>query len=1680
MTQSLEGGPKLTELATAYVSIVAEASGVPRVVKSALGQAEGEADTAGRRMGSRMATALGATLKAGGVAAARTASLAVGTALTKGFERLTAIDNAKSKLAGLGHTTQSTAKIMDSAVASVKGTAFGLGDAATVAATAVAAGVKPGQDLTKYLTMTADAATIAGAGLDEIGGIMNGVQTSGTAMNDSLGQLAGRGLPILQWIGKEMGVTADQVSELASKGKVSSEIFFKAIQNNIGGAALSSGKTVQGSFKNMIAALGRLGAAVEEPGFNRLPGFFMSTTAAIDSLTPKAKELATAFDGKMFDEWIPKAQKALAELQSSGDLGDVTGVFAGIGDAVTGVAPSLGQIVTALGQASAALGISGWQLFLTVLQASAGVLNAVTPLLSGLAGLMSSNQAAVTALVGAWLAFKTVPAILGRVGAATTPLATRITAATTATTGFGTSWRQTTQWMRQGNPQLSAAGASMRLLGAAASTGAAAGISKLSNAAKGAMGVLGGPWGAALAGAGIATMLVMSKNQKSTAALEAYDAATKDAASSQNDLNVALMKSRGAVTDDVFSEQQKHVEDLQEQLDATSKKTGSFLDMFRGADAGSDGSSVANALHDRYKPDESSRNDQLNQMATEAKEVQKRLTDLGYVNETLTKSVYGSDGAFGQLIGTLKNSDGTFKSEAAKNLAQSWRDARREFEQQQEAAKKVVPGISELGDAFRIMGDKSASAADKLKALKTAMDVLNPARGKAEALAQYGETIRNAAEGIPGIGKDAFNKGGQLDTFTESGRKLKDVLVGIADSTSAIIANGDMADIGRTAAENTKTFEALALQTGKSVTEIRALYGSFGGDANDIIIKLKGDTDLTQKVGLIQLALKKAKEEGREPIIAKDTVAGMEGDLKNIGILVHDLKDGTVRLEVTGDARKKIDLIVAAMSKVPPGKAVEVSAPGGADIVSLLELMGVHVNKANKKNIEVTSPTAPWMLDLLKKIGLEVVDGPDGKKIIVTADDKDYQTKKTDWSNPIHKRLILEAGLPTGPNNLNSPNVGRGGSAHDRNANGSIRQYVDGGISAVEAYANGGARLPDRALIQKADPRGGLVQWAEPSTKGEAFIPLAAGKRPRSTSILATVADMFGYQLVDKSAPDGISGWAGALAAAGAKSLAMKAGMDGVTKFADGGLHTPAEFLQLAQGGFGASRSLQGAPYVPGGVNWGDCSGAMSAFARFAAGLDVFGGRFATASQAAALQAMGAVMGLGGAGTMRFGWYNGGPGGGHTAGTLPDGTNVEMGGGNGGGAIGGSVGADNPMFTDHAYFPAAAAATGGDSPTGGDYSGSGGDYSGDRNLDPDDSGGGTTTTTASKDNSLSGRLGDVAKAFVSGQVSSLFEVLSVNDQPGWLAAITEYENQQQSAGDGGGDGDNPKLSASQKLAIKQQYESDKLTRKQTFDNQILELENKHRLKKLSDADFENQKLALTQKHENEDLRLEQEYKRKIGNPASYSSLSLKQDFARKKLARGQQFDRDKLALDNQLKAKTISQESHDSQLAVLKNKLAADDLAAQHEYERAKTSGSQNFNRMKLQKKGDEKTHLGDDRQGGRRKVRDPGTQKPGKDEDLPLPKLFDRGGSFGPGLNLVENKLGKPETGLPFSPDELKRSLDGGNVGNVQVLAKLTQIAELLRQAPRGNVNYNLPADRGVQRAEKIADSRRRAGLPA
>lgn len=220
------------------------------------------------------------------------AAAGLGSLFGAGFTRLANIEDAKAKLEGLGHSAQVVSQVMDNALASVQGTAFGLDEAAGVAAGLLAAGIKPGQELEGTLKLVADSATIAGTSMGEMGAIWNKVAAGGVIQGEEIAQLSDRGIPILQLLGETMGVTALEAKELASEGKIGFAEFSAAMESGMAGAALKSGETTRGTLRNVGAAWARFGATIMEKVF---PHIKTAGAALIDffdnTLTPAFERL---------------------------------------------------------------------------------------------------------------------------------------------------------------------------------------------------------------------------------------------------------------------------------------------------------------------------------------------------------------------------------------------------------------------------------------------------------------------------------------------------------------------------------------------------------------------------------------------------------------------------------------------------------------------------------------------------------------------------------------------------------------------------------------------------------------------------------------------------------------------------------------------------------------------------------------------------------------------------------------------------------------------------------------------------------------------------------------------------------------------------------------------------------------------------------------------------------------------------------------------------------------------------------------------------------------------------------------------------------------------------------------------------------------------------------------------
>lgn len=274
------------DIGVAYVHVEPSGKGFGKSIEGDIGDAVNKAS---KKSSSTLISKIGGAFgKIGKVGTGAIATLAGGiTALAAkgGFTRALNIENAQAKLKGLGHDSASVTEIMNDALASVKGTAFGLGDAATVAASLSASGIKEGDQLTKVLKTVADTAQISGRSLTDIGMIFGSVAARGKLQGDDMLQLMSSGIPVLQMLGKHLNKTSAEVSDMVSDGKIDFQTFADAMQEGLGGAAQSAGTTFTGALANVKAALRRLGETAATPVLNGLRGLFNQAIPLIDAFT---------------------------------------------------------------------------------------------------------------------------------------------------------------------------------------------------------------------------------------------------------------------------------------------------------------------------------------------------------------------------------------------------------------------------------------------------------------------------------------------------------------------------------------------------------------------------------------------------------------------------------------------------------------------------------------------------------------------------------------------------------------------------------------------------------------------------------------------------------------------------------------------------------------------------------------------------------------------------------------------------------------------------------------------------------------------------------------------------------------------------------------------------------------------------------------------------------------------------------------------------------------------------------------------------------------------------------------------------------------------------------------------------------------------------------------------------
>lgn len=135
------------------------------------------------------------------------------------------------------------------------------------------------------------------------------VQQAGYAYTEDLNILADRGIPIYQAIADQVGITVAEVKKMASDGKLTAEIYNKAIDSmakTTEGAMDAQSKTFNGMISTLQDNLTSLAGLLTEKLFNALSGVLSVVLPLVESFTSAYKETGSLMEA--FKAIIPQIE----------------------------------------------------------------------------------------------------------------------------------------------------------------------------------------------------------------------------------------------------------------------------------------------------------------------------------------------------------------------------------------------------------------------------------------------------------------------------------------------------------------------------------------------------------------------------------------------------------------------------------------------------------------------------------------------------------------------------------------------------------------------------------------------------------------------------------------------------------------------------------------------------------------------------------------------------------------------------------------------------------------------------------------------------------------------------------------------------------------------------------------------------------------------------------------------------------------------------------------------------------------------------------------------------------------------------------------------------------------------------------------------------------------------------
>jgi len=445
---------------------------------------------------------------------------------------------------------------------------------------------------------------------------------------------------------------------------------------------------------------------------------------------------------------------------------------------------------------------------------------------------------------------------------------------------------------------------------------------------------------AALSAAVFAWFAIDAAHQNVDASLKRIADREKEVQEETENLVDALSDSGGALSKNVFEVIQtdlknlvRDLEDTADQIPGTMAGAGAALetlftrpaDLAKGLFEGmsGDGQKMLKTLEG------SAIGTQLTlKMTGEAAELAaQQIQQMGISSEDLSRMIVGSDTEIKVLVDALSKTEN-----GGREAGIALRELRDQTLPIIQSMASLGPEAISLSESMKTLSDAGASAADKMGALKTALQALGILESSTEEamfnIAQSVQEIANAGTGLEkggGFGNELLNSMGKLNGASANAVVLRDRLKELGDQLIQVAANGG--DITAAFNNMSPAFAALARDSGLSEAKILELARAFGVVPNElsVLVAVAGKDQAIAELSALALQAEQLGAGTHEiKMIMKDQDA--INALRALQIQVLEVNSTTGEVKINVDQSQILALQIA-LSQMQNNQPITIPAP---------------------------------------------------------------------------------------------------------------------------------------------------------------------------------------------------------------------------------------------------------------------------------------------------------------------------------------------------------------------------------------------------------------------------------------------------------------------------------------------------------------------------------------------------------------------------------------------------------------------------------------------------------------------------------------------------------------------------------------------------------------------------------